>query len=171
MGGAARGAHGVHAADGAADQAPSLGIELVHDAPAHLRKHAVEDPVDLAERGPGAEVERRHHRKLGRRQLGEERVLVENRRLRPAARAMELDDQAALVLQLHLVDAVLERAQGQAAARAAQTADLDRVEHAVGGETEERRARLAQVIDFPASTIRVVPVMNDDSAHERNRMG
>ena len=84
---------------------------------------------------------------------------------------MELDHEPPLVLQLHLVDAILERAQRLAAARAAQAAHLYRVEHAIRREPEERRARLAQMTDFPASTMSVVPVMNDDSAHDRNRIG
>jgi hypothetical protein len=98
-------------------------------------------------------------------------VLVQDRLPRPAPGPVELDHEPALVLQLHLVHAILERAQRLAAARAAQAPDFHRVEHAIRRETEERRAWLAQMTDFPASTMSVLPVMNDDSGHERNRIG
>jgi len=75
-------------------------------------------------------------------QVGQERVLVEDGLARPAARPIELDDQATLVFQLNLVDAVLERAQRQAAAGAAEAADLDRVQDAIGGQRKERRPGL-----------------------------
>src|SRR2546430_15605608 len=65
-------------------------------------------------------------------------VLVLDRRPRPASRPVELDDHARLVLQLDLVHAILERAQRQAATGRAQTSGLDRLQHAIGRETEKR---------------------------------
>src|SRR5207249_11810953 len=43
-----------------------------------------------------------------------------------------------LALQLDLVHAILERAQRQAATGRAQTSGLDRLQHAIGRETEKR---------------------------------
>src|SRR5204863_9040943 len=140
---AARGAHRVHATDGPSDPTPVLGVELIERAPADLRECGVVDPLDLAERRARAEVERRDRRYLGGREVREEPVLVEDRLARPAARPVELHDEAPLVLQLHLVHAVLEGPQRQAAAGAAEAAHLDRLQDAVGREGEERRARLA----------------------------
>src|SRR5439155_1569757 len=100
-------------------------------------------------RGDGVgDVER--HVTIARRQRPGDEValhqgldrLVDDRRARPAARAIELYDEAPLVLQLHLVDAVLEGAQRQAAAGAAEASHLDRLEHTVRGEGEEGRAGL-----------------------------
>ncbi len=138
----ARSAHRVHAPDGPTDAAPILGVELVERSPAHFREHGVVDPLDLAQGGPVADVDRRDGRNLGGRQVREERVLIEDRLARPAAGAIELHDQPPLVLQLDFIDAVLEGAKRQAAAGAAETSDLDRVQDAVGGQREKRRPGL-----------------------------
>src|SRR5262249_52928221 len=69
----------------------------------------------------------------------QEPVLVQDRLPGPAPGPVELQDEAALVLQLHLVDPVLEGAERQAAAGAAEPAHLDRLEHAGRREGEERR--------------------------------
>ena len=95
--------------------------------------------MDLRERGTGAEVHRWHGRQLGLRQLAKKRVLLEDRLARPAAGPIELHDQAPLVLELDLVDAVLEGTQRHAPAGAAQPPDLDGVEHAIGREGIEAR--------------------------------
>ena len=143
VGRVARGPHRVHPADRAADPPAILGVELVERPPAHLGKRRVEDPFDLAQRPAVAQVDRRDRRHLGGHQIGEERVLVEDRLARPAARAVELDHEPPLVLQLYLVDAVLERAQRHAAAGAAKATHLDRVQDPVGGQSEKRRYGLA----------------------------
>ena len=140
----ARGAHRVHPPDGAADPPAILRVELVERAPPHLREHRVVDALDLAERAAAAEVHGRHRRHLRLDQVRQEGVLVEERLARPAAGPVELDDEPPLVLQLHLVHAVLEGAQRQAAPGGAEPADLDRVEHAVGSEREEGRRGLAR---------------------------
>jgi hypothetical protein len=137
-----RGADGVHAPDGAADVAPLLGVQLVERAAAHLGERGVEDALHLVQRRAGAEIERGHGRKLGVGEIQQEPVLVEDGLARPAAGAVELHDEAALVHELDLVDAVLEGAERQAAAGAAEPACLDRVEHAVRGEGEEGRVGL-----------------------------
>ena len=138
----ARGADGMHAADCAADATAVLGVELVERAATHLGERGVVDAVRLVQRLTGAEVHRRDRRHLGGDQVLQEAMLVQDRLARPAARAIELHDQAALVLQLHLVHAVLEGAQRQAAAGAAQAAHLNGIEHPVGGEGVEGRAGL-----------------------------
>src|SRR5262245_3528913 len=130
----ARGADGVHAPDGAADVAALLGVELVERTAAHLGEGGVEDALDLVERAAGTEVERGDGGQLGGGEVQQEPVLVEDGLARPAARAIELHDESALVLELYLVDAVLEGAERKAAAGAAEPADLDRVEHAVRRE-------------------------------------
>ena len=134
----ARGAHGVQAAQRAADVAAVLGVQLVERAATDARERGVVDPLDLVQRGALAEVHRGDGGHLGLGEVGEELVLVQDGLARPAAGAVELHDQAALVLQLHLVHAVLEGAQRQAAAGRAQAAHLDGVEHALGREGEER---------------------------------
>ena len=121
-----RGADGMHAADGPADAAAVLGVELVERAAAHPGERGVEDAVRLVQRLAVAEIHRRHRGHLGGDQIRQEAMLVEDRLARPAAGAIELHDEAALVLQLDLVHAVLEGAQRQAAAGAAQAAHLDR---------------------------------------------
>src|SRR5205814_630356 len=137
----ARGAHRVHATDGPSDPASVLRIELIERAPADLRERGVVDPLDLAERRARAEVERRDRRYLGRREVREEPVLVEDRLARPAARPVELHDEAPLVLQLHLVHAVLEGPQRQAAAgRRAEAVRAD-VAH-----EDQVRAMIARVL-------------------------
>jgi hypothetical protein len=144
MRGGPRSAHRVQPAEGAADVAAVLGVELVERASSHPGERRVVDPLDLAQRAAGAQVGRRHRRHLGLGEVGEEAVLVEDGLPRPATGTVELHDQALFVLQLDLVDPVLERAQGQAAAGTAEPADFHRVEHAVRGEGEERRARLGR---------------------------
>src|SRR5262249_46221827 len=134
----ARGADGVDAPDRAADAPAPLAVELVGHAATDLGKRRVEDGVDLAQRRALAEVERRDHRQLGLGEIPQERVFVQDRLARPPAGPVELHHEPPLVLQLHLVHAVLEGAQRQAAAGRAQAADLDGIEHAVGGEGEER---------------------------------
>jgi len=143
MRGGPRGADGVHAPDGPADPPPVLGVELVQRATAHLREGRVENAVDLVQRRAGAEIHRRDGGHFGRDKVEEEAVLVVDRRARPAAGPVELHDHPLLVLQLDLIHAVLEGAQRQAAPGGAQSADLDGVQHAIGGEREERLARRA----------------------------
>ena len=55
----------------------------------------------------------------------------------PAAGPVELGDDAAAVVQLHLVHAVLEGVERVAQAGAAQTGGLHPVEDAVGGQGQE----------------------------------
>ena len=148
--------HGVQASDEPADLAQALVVQLVEDAAADPGERRIEDPVDLRHRGPDAKIEGRHRRQLLGGQVGEERVLVEDGLARPASRPVELHDEAALVLQLDLVDAVLEGAQRQAAAGAAQAADLDRVEDAVGGQRVEAAAHQPRRTPPPPVTPRGV---------------
>src|SRR3989442_5776172 len=150
---------------------------VVGRAPGALGEGAEVDPFDPAGAPGGAGVERRAGRHVGGRQVRKEGVLVEDRRARPAARAIELYDEAPLVLQLHLVDAVLEGAQRQAAAGAAEASHLDRLEHTVRGEGEEGRAGLvwraaqcpsafsifAQVSRSPTVRLRTRPEGDDSS--------
>ena len=102
----------------------------------------IEDALDLVQRGAGAEIQRGHGGKLGVGEIQQEPVLVEDRLARPAAGAVELHDEAVLVHELDLVDAVLEGAEREAAAGVAEPACLDRVEDAVRGEGEEGRVGL-----------------------------
>jgi hypothetical protein len=134
-----RGADRMHASDEPPDLAQQLVVAFLQRPTAHFRERGVVDPVDLGERGAGAEVHRWHGRQLRLRQLAKKRVLVENRLARPAAGTIELHDQAPLVLELDLVDAVLEGTQRNAPAGAAQPPDLDRVEDAIGREGVEAR--------------------------------
>jgi hypothetical protein len=99
----------VHAADGPPDAPAVLRIELVERAAANLREHGVEDAFDLAQGRARADVDRGHGRDLGSGEVAEERVLVQDGLPGPAAGPIELHDQPALVLELHLVDAILER--------------------------------------------------------------
>jgi hypothetical protein len=69
----------VHAADRPADPAAIFGVELVERPPAHLWKRRVVDAFDLAQGRAGAEVDRGNGRDLGGRQVGQKRMLVENR--------------------------------------------------------------------------------------------
>ena len=69
----------MHPPDGPADPPTILRVELVERAPSHLRERRVVDSLDLAEGGAGADVDRRDGRHLGGREIGQERVLVENR--------------------------------------------------------------------------------------------
>src|SRR2546422_1072568 len=78
----------------APDLPAPLAVELVEDASTNLRERGIQDAVDLPERPADPDVARRHDRKLGGGQVGQERVLVENRLARPAARPVELDDEA-----------------------------------------------------------------------------
>src|SRR5947207_1158343 len=82
----AGGADRVQPSDRAPDAAPVLGVQLVERAPAHLREPGVEDAVDLVQRRAGAQVHGRDRGDFRRGELGQEAVLVLDRRPRPASR-------------------------------------------------------------------------------------
>jgi voltage-gated potassium channel len=80
--------------------------------------------------------QRAHGGHLGGHQLGGKRVFLEDLRLAPAARAVELGHHAGMALhrffEWHLVDPVLVRRQGGQAAVAVQADAGQRIQHGVG---------------------------------------
>jgi hypothetical protein len=63
---------------------------------------------------------------LGVAEVGEERVLLEDRVARPAAGPVELHDDVALVLELEIVDTVLETVEREAVPPSARSPPLRR---------------------------------------------
>ena len=66
--------------DRAADPAPVLRVELVQRPSADLREGRVEDAVDLVQRRAGAQIHRRHRGDFRRGEIGQEAVLILDRR-------------------------------------------------------------------------------------------
>ena len=86
-------------------------------------------------------------------------MLLEDLRLAPPSRPVELGDQAAFavlerLLELHFVDPVLERIQRVAEVAAGQTRLFHRLEHQLGGELkEEVRGRRRHVRQLTALVV------------------
>src|SRR6185503_20015098 len=121
----------------AADEAPqpferALVLELGR-APALAREKREAEAFGLEERAP-VEGERGDDLDLGRRQLEREGVLLEDLRVRPAPRAIELRDDEAAVLEARLVDAVLVAVQGEEAPVGTRARRVDGVQHEIGRE-------------------------------------
>ena len=137
----------VHARDQAAQAAQQRLVELVGGAAATPVRDRVPDAVHLAQRGAVGERTNGADRHLLRREVGEEGVLLEDLLGAPSSGAVELDDDATAIDQLHFVDAVLEGVERIAHRVGAQPGRLDRREHALGSEPEEevrRRRRSRQ---------------------------
>src|SRR5919198_5808652 len=121
-------AHGVDAADEAADPFERLVIAELRCAPAAPR-------VDRnAELLPAVGVRRRDDGDFALGELARERVLLVDLRLGPASRAIELRHDDALIFEPDLVDAVLVAVETEQAPVGAQAAGADAVEHPLGRE-------------------------------------
>ena len=70
-------------------------------------------------------------------------MILEDLRVAPALRAVELDHHAAAILQVHLVDAVLVAVQREQAPVAAQSRALQRIEHRIRGQSFIRPGAIA----------------------------
>ena len=162
----------VEAREEAAEDLELPIIGLVGGATAYLREHGAPDPgtaadVDGAQR-VAAYHERRDGGNLERHQLGEVLMLRSQGRFAPASGAVELGDDARLVLERDLVDAVLERAQREHVPRCAAAVGLHGVEHAVRRERVVRlrrrveRERIVFVAVHCATVRRAAPQDRDE---------
>src|SRR6185312_10058062 len=107
-------------------------------APAVTRGECVTEAFVVQQRA-ALERQRRHHRQLGIRQLLRELVLLDDGRIGPAARAVELRDHGCgrlrfRAFQPDLPHPVLVAVQRQQAPIRPQPAGADRIKHQVGGE-------------------------------------
>ncbi len=128
-----RRAHGVDAREEAADPFQRVEILQVGRAAAAPGAHGKREARVRVQRAAFHD-ERRDRGHLGGGEFGGEGVFLQDLRLAPAARAVELGDHARAVLQMHLIDPVLVRAQGHQAAVAVQADGRERVQHEVGRE-------------------------------------
>ncbi len=125
------GAHRVDAGEEAAEPLQHRRAVELRRAAAAARIHGETEPGVLVQRAAPV-GQRRDHRDLALGQLGDERVLLEDRGVAPALRAVELGDDRGLVVAPDLVDAVLVAAERQQAAVAAHAHGVEGVEHDVG---------------------------------------
>src|SRR5690606_19711975 len=90
-----------------------------------------EAKAGVFEQGLAVVQQRRHYRHLAVRQFGGELVFLQNRRIAPARRAIELGDQGLAVFDANLVDAVLVAVEGQYPRVADEADALHGVQHQI----------------------------------------
>ncbi|MNM88565.1 hypothetical protein D3C81_1007860 [compost metagenome] len=91
----------------------------------------------VLEQGAAVVLHRRNHRHLAVGEFGGEAVFFEDRRIAPAAWAVELGDQRLCVFDAHLIDAVLVAVQCQHPGVAEKADAFHCVQDQVGGEGVE----------------------------------
>jgi hypothetical protein len=118
------------APDEAPDPFQDLGIRQLGRAPATAGEDREAEALVLVQRAP-VQHARRHHRHLHGFELGQEGVLLQDGRVAPAPRAIELDDHRLAFFAADAVDAVFVAVQGQQATVAAQADAVDGLQHAL----------------------------------------
>lgn len=130
-------------ADEAAEPFERVAAVEVRRASAAPLEDREAETVERVQRA-AVECARGHRRNLARGELGDERMLFEDRFVRPAGRTVELRDDRRAVFDAHLIYAVfvaVEREQAPVGAQAGRHQHaVERVEHALGRESGERRA-------------------------------
>jgi hypothetical protein len=120
----------VQARDEAPDLPQQAHVVEFRNPPADPRADR-ETELAVAVQARPAMAQRRDDRDVAGRQLEGEAMLLQDRRVAPAPRPVELDHDGPVVLEADLVDAVLVAVQGQQPAVAAQPEALHRVEDVV----------------------------------------
>ena len=100
------------------------------------REHGVPQPC-MPGQGRALEDDRRRHRQVRGGEFGRERVLLEDLRVAPAARPVELQHQHAVRGRAQLIDAVLVGVEGEEPPVAVDAEPLGGRQHLVGGESRE----------------------------------
>ena len=129
-------ADGMHAPEGATDELQRPARVDLHRARREPREHGVAQP-GMTGQGCALEDDRRRHRQVRGGELGRERVLLEDLRVAPAARPVELQHQHAVRGRAQLIDAVLVGVEGEQPTVAVDAEPLGGRQHLVGGEPRE----------------------------------
>jgi len=130
---------GVEAAEQPAEQPASFRVIEVDQAATTTREQGEAPPVVSGQGvcGSAIAVQRRHDWQVMFHQLSRERVLLEDCRIAPAPRAVELGDHRQRILEADLVDAVLVAVEGQQLAAAAPASGLDGIEYGFRGQSRK----------------------------------
>jgi hypothetical protein len=137
MGEASDGANDVDAGEEAAKPLQHLRAVELRRTAAAARVHGETESGVLVQRA-AVVGQRSDHRDLALGERGDERVLLEDRGVAPAFRAVELGDDRGLVVAPDLIDAVLVAPESEQATVAAHTHGLEGVENDVRRESGVR---------------------------------
>src|SRR4030095_13877589 len=121
-------AHGMDAAEEAAHPFERCRVGELGGAAAALWSTGKAEARKWVQRD-AAGFDRRHHRNLAGRELGDELVLFANLQVGPAARPIELYDDGRCVITPNLVDAIFIAAEGEKTSIAPEPDGVERVEH------------------------------------------
>ena len=133
------GTDGVHASEQLAEAVQLLEVARLRRPAAPAREQGEAEATVLEQRLAIAR-QGRYHRDLMLGQLGAETVLLADRRIAPAVRAIELGDQRRFILDTDLIDAVLVAVECQYAGVAEVAKALHGIEHQIRGEGGKRMA-------------------------------
>ncbi|MNP26031.1 hypothetical protein D3C76_1188650 [compost metagenome] len=130
------GAHGMQAAEQLAKAVELVEVARLRSVAAAAGEQGETEAL-MFEQGAAVVLHRRNHRHFAVGEFGGEAVLFEDRRIAPAAWAVELGDQRLRVFDAHLIDAVLVAVQRQHPCIAEKADAFHGVQDQVGGKGVE----------------------------------
>ena len=146
--------------DAAPEDGQVLGVFDVGRVTALARKQREPKTALVKQRGAALVLQRRNHGHLMREEFGGECVFLQNLRVAPAIRAVELADDRFAFFLPDLINPILVAVQRQQAAVAAPACSLDGVEQRIGREVRigsrisHRRVRLKRAAFYRRSCCR-----------------